>query len=233
MSNVLKRGNFMTIRSIIVLLSLLLVNVLAANASKVKNYTIDQNTLLVVGEVTETMSNTFIEELYASESDTVLVYIKSPGGSMDAGIKMVDYMEKSGKTIICVAEFAASAAQSILQACTIRVGSTKYNGMQHRAYIPNEYKEAGKRQLRMSGYTEEEIMKFINDLETAMRIVDDERIVKEAKRQGLTFEEFVDMFKPEVWFYHYDAVKRNNLDSIGTITCTKELWKEKACPITK
>lgn len=210
-----------------------LVDIFSSYALSKEEYVIDENTLLVLGEVNDQMANYFIEELYASESDTVLVYIKSPGGSMDAGIKMVDYMEKSKKKIICVAEFAASAAQSILQACTVRIGTTKYAGMQHRAYIPKEYKEAGKRQLRESGLTEKEIEKFIADLEASMKIVDDERIAKEAKRQGLTFEQFLAMFKPEVWFYHYDAVKRKNLDEISTITCTKELWKNKMCPITK
>ena len=83
---------------------------------------------LVVGEITGDMADTFVQALEKAASDKapfITVTIDSPGGSVYAGLRMLDAIrnaERAGTSVICTADgIAASMAAVLLENCTSRL----------------------------------------------------------------------------------------------------------------
>ena len=67
-----------------------------------------------------------VYQLILKEGDNpIYLYINSHGGEVVAGNNLINYLLYNNKNIICIANYAASMAFAILQACNKRYG-TKY-----------------------------------------------------------------------------------------------------------
>lgn len=149
--------------------------------------------------------------LERSKAETTYLYINSPGGSIIDGISLVTYLQHTKKSIVCIANYAASMAHAILEACPKRLGVPTNVLLQHRA------------QTNAGGNVQElqatvDVLKGLEDYLNEM----------EAKRIGIPLKVFQQKVNP-VWItFGKESLDTNLIDGIVEIGCSSELYKTKA-----
>lgn len=183
-----------------------------AVAPQPKAITIDADTLVLSGPMTENSVDPLIAKIFGSSRRDMVMYIRSPGGSIDAGNSLIQAMNASGKNFTCVAETAISMAFVTLQlGCQKRVVLDNSTLMQHQASYSLEHAPA-RNQHNLVEYVE----KLINKIE-----------VRQAKRLGLTVEQFKEKTGYDWWLDADDAVKNKAADEVGTAVCSADLASKK------
>lgn len=189
-------------KSLLGILSLVAANVACA----MPIHTLTKDTLILRGEVTEEAVSPIIEGILKSDKKDVTIFLTSPGGSVLAGSMLVDAMEASGKNITCITNFSASMSFAILQSCTTRLITPSGVAMQHV----------------MSGGQQGQVPNLISMVKFMDRM-NELQDRKQAKRIGISYEEFRSKVRDDYWVMGEDAVKANVVDGIVGVTCSKEL----------
>ena len=169
----------------------------------------EKNHTALVGEVNRSSIKTVISDLVNRDpSKEFYIYIESPGGSVMAGLLLVDYLATQ-KNITCVASFAASMAFSILQACPTRIVTPSAVIMQHEAY-----QIADGKQTSDDAKTSTNILVQMNDLMATF----------EAKRLGISKEKFLELIKHEYWLIGSVKILHDNAaDESKGVVCGKDI----------
>ena len=99
------------------------------------------NVITIRGVINDKVASDFIYELNKHNKRDKYVYIDSPGGSVDAGIKIVEEIQKN--KLNCIAQKAYSMGFIILQSCDKRYITNYASVMQHQISfrIGNEKKK--------------------------------------------------------------------------------------------
>lgn len=176
----------------------------------------------LVGEINDQSVSQFIADLTvaAAESDTVTVFIDSPGGDVLAGIRAIDSVfglkvNKPSLTLSCYAHSAASMAFTIFElSCNKRIVSQYSILMQHQASLGMRGKW-GEVQSRA-----ELVGQVITLLEGKL-----------AARLGLSLTDFQARVVNDWWLVGKTAIKNNAADILGVVSCSAELVKAKQCPL--
>jgi ATP-dependent protease ClpP protease subunit len=174
-----------------------------AYAEKVQ---LDAGVVLLRGVVDSRSVSSTIEGLLSSDKEEITLVIDSPGGSVFAGLRLVDTIQSSDKKIKCVILNAASMAFALSQVCTTRLVAPSAIMMQHQ----------------IAGGFEGELPKikalldFVTLAETRMNKL-------EADRMGLSPEKWAAMHIHEYWMDGTKAVKMNAADDLAQVSCSKEL----------
>lgn len=182
-----------------------------AGAQEVK--TIDlkpENTLVLRGPVDSNSASKAVKDLLTSQEETVYLFLASPGGSIFAGLELVDTIKSSGKNVICVADFAASMAFVILQACNERYVTQYGVLMQHVASF---------------GLQGEAPNNF--SMTSFLRSVFRKMNKEQADRLGMSVSDFNKKTRSDWWLMGSDAVKNNAADGVAQVRCSKELINKK------
>lgn len=179
-----------------------------------------ENTVDLITEVSVTSVSDTILTFESKPAIPIYLYINSPGGDEMAGLNLVNYLSNTKKNIICIANYAASMAHAILEACPKRLGTENNILLQHKPSVD------------MGPSTPEELrghLGVIDGLELLLAI-------KEADRIGISLAEFRKRtFYPWVTFGQ-ESVKENLIDGLVTVLCSSELYKKNfkketnACP---
>lgn len=143
----------------------------------------EANSVSLVGSVDDFTIQAIQARIQQMTNDEELfIYIESPGGSVFAGIDLVETLNHTDKKVTCIARRAISMAFSIFQACPTRLVTPYAILMQHRI--------AG----AMQGTPEEleSRAKLGTDLENLLNISD-------AKRLQISVEEFEKLVRYEYW----------------------------------
>jgi ATP-dependent protease ClpP protease subunit len=106
------------------------------SATKILEFT-SRNLITIRGPIQGTSTANWINQINDRDpdADTMYIYLSSPGGSVLEGNKIIDQiktMELAGVNVVCVADFAASMAFVILQACQKRTALPSSVLMQHQ-----------------------------------------------------------------------------------------------------
>lgn len=199
------------------LLGLLLSLTFTASAVKKDVITLtEDNHAALIGEVDDDNITEVIKKLDSIKGNVAYLYINSPGGSVIAGQRLIQYIETSDKKIIGVAEVAISMAHQILQNTTERVGTPDNVLMQHRmtAGTTGNVDE-------MAG-----MINLFKAMETALN-------TKSADRIGISLSEFFKRVENNWWTYGVESKKQNIVDKISSVKCESSLYtKEKKMTIT-
>lgn len=95
--------------------------------------------LFLLGSITDELANHIIEKLLGftvAGSESVNIFINSPGGSVDAAQKLVFFMSHLPIKTVCTVDMeAASAAFFILQQCSVRQMTKRAVLMIHNPYF--------------------------------------------------------------------------------------------------
>ena len=96
------------------------------------------NHVSIKGPIDESTSAKFISKMNKIKSNHIYIYIDSPGGSVDAGQRIIQYMnykKDMNKTLLCITQQASSMAFHIFQYCTHRYILQDSKMMQHQMSI--------------------------------------------------------------------------------------------------
>jgi len=183
------------------------------NANKFKQFIelTDTNHVTLRGPVNEASVSQLIVNMSNIDNDSIILYLSSPGGSVIAGqhlIQYIDYLKLRGKTFHCVADYAASMAFDILQSCDYRYVTPSSILMQHQMsyHLHGQYFNVRSHQ------------RLIDAMASDM-------VKRDAKRMGLTEEEFINNIKSDWWFLGAEAVASNAADELIHVGCAPNLFE--------
>lgn len=171
------------------------------------------NHVALRGPVTEDSVTKLMVNMAKVKHDDIILYMSSPGGSVIAGqnlIQQINYLQRRGHKIHCVADIAASMAFAILQACDDRYVTPSTILMQHQM------------SLGVSGqlFNIQSRMKLMHAIESDMTR-------RQAKRMGLTDEVFTQKITSDWWLYGDQSVVDNAADVMLQVGCSNELMTTK------
>lgn len=194
------------------LIILMIFSIVMSAHADTPNIQLTKENLVNLSEpVSELSMSRVISELEKNKSNPVYLYIKSGGGDVIAGFKLINYLKLSNKNVHCVAEYAASMAHAILEACPVRIGTPINILMQHKISVASPEPQT------------------ITEIESNLKILrglEDELTALETKRIGISVAEFVRRtFLPWVTFGK-ESLTENLIDKIATVTCSSELYSK-------
>jgi len=141
--------------------------------------------------------------------DKIYLVLDSGGGAIYPGLDFVQLFTTIPRNVECVALKAHSMAHHFLQACpSVRHGTPNTLSMAHRA--------AGTfRGTFNSGDVEQQLELWTGIVQSMEKV--------NAKRMGLSLEKYQSLVKSEYWCHGYGCKKKNFVDTVSSITCSKEL----------
>ncbi len=141
--------------------------------------------------------------------DTIYLYLSSPGGSVLEGNKLIDQirtLQLNGVNVVCVADFAASMAFIILQACPTRLALPSSILMQHQMSLG----------LKGSLENVDNYLDFIHSINDNLEKL-------QADRMNMTEIDFRNKVMNDWWIPGHLAKKLNAVDDLVMVKCSKEL----------
>lgn len=178
------------------------------------------NHISLAGTVTDKSVRKWTRALGSCSADPMYLYINSPGGSVVAGhgfINALKHKQQGGQKIVCIAEFAASMAFAILQACPERAIMGHSIAMQHQmSLIVGGSLGAARSRMALAEQMERSLVEM------------------QAKRLNLSREEFVSRTQDDWWLYGRDIITEKVADTFVEVGCGAGLLasKERKCPLT-
>ena len=147
------------------------------------------------------------------DTDTIYIYLSSPGGSVLEGNKLIDQiktLELTGLRVNCIADFAASMAFVILQACPKRMALPSSVLMQHQM------------SLSLDGALESvnNYLDFIHQIN-----INTEKM--QADRLNMTVDEFKNKVMNDWWVAGHNTKELNIVDELVMVKCSKELLNKR------
>lgn len=167
------------------------------------------NLVVLRNEINGTSVAETITALNNLKVDEPVLFIMSGGGSVYAGTTLIKYIQDSKKPITCIADVAASMAFAIFQSCHKRLALDMSMLMQHQA------------SWGVEGQTENN-QSYIDFLNTYLGTVEK----AEAKRIGITHEQFKAKILSDWWIVGVDSVKEGVADGIAIVECDQQLTLE-------
>lgn len=168
------------------------------------------NVITLRGEVDSTSVSKVVDQIAASPSKTLFLFIDSPGGSVVDGVILMDAIRSSGKRIRCVVSSAASMAFSITQACHERLVLDNAILMQH-----------------VGSYTIRGQSPNNNSLNSFVQRLFDRLSARDAKRIGMTLKDFKAKIRDDWWLFGDEAVAAGVADKVVAVRCSEELTKKR------
>lgn len=163
------------------------------------------NVLTVRGTIDDALANSFVYELNRDiDRGSKYVYLDTNGGSVSAGSRIVDEIQKYN--LDCIAHRAYSMGFVILQACNKRYVTAYSSVMQHQiSYgVANE-------KAKVESY-----VNFIDQI--------GEKLDKmQAKKIGLEYETFKKKTYNDWWLSGDNIIFENVADQVVNVKCSKKL----------
>lgn len=177
-----------------------------------------KNTVVLRGAITETVVAETIEQLYEVSSKlssfhVIYLVLDSPGGSVDAGNRLIDAAQGLPQTVHTIAISAQSMAAHIIQALGERYVIPSADLMLHRITI-----HFGKG-LKVPGE--------LDELTRSVRQLSEMVDKRTAKRLGMSYSAYMRMIYDDRWMNAEQAVKHNWADKIILIRCGKDLLERR------
>lgn len=172
---------------------------------------IPSSTITLRDEITEHSVSRIIMALALNKSNPVYLYLNSPGGDVQSGLSLMNVIKAeiaTGKEVICIADYAASMAFSILQVCSKRLILEGGMVMQHQLATTITGKLLSIR----------ERVKLSEALSILLNKSD-------ASRIGMTTEDFSEKVANDWWLLGMDAVRYKVADSTVIVKCSESLVK--------
>jgi ATP-dependent Clp protease protease subunit len=179
---------------------------LVSSTAQAEKVQLGTDIVVLRGEVSARSVSSTIESLLNSDKPEVTLVIDSPGGSVFAGLRLIDAIQSSDKKVKCVILNAASMAFALSQVCTTRLVAPSAIMMQHQ----------------IAGGFEGELPK-VRALLDYVTLAETRMNKTEAERMGLTPEKWASMHIHEYWMDGAKAVQMKAADDLAQVTCSKEL----------
>jgi ATP-dependent protease ClpP protease subunit len=169
----------------------------------------NDNFVSLRGPVTSTSISNLITDLISKNADTRYIYLNTNGGSVDAGMKLINVIQSlqdNNIIVNCIADRAISMGFVIFQSCSNRYVTRHATLMQHQMSLSDV-----KGKIRdLNTY-----VKFVNSME-------DEINQNQADRIGLTLEEFNEKIRDDWWLTSKQSILAKVADEMVNIKCVFE-----------
>lgn len=170
-----------------------------------------RNLITIRGPIQGSSSTGWISQMNDRDpdTDTMYLYLSSPGGSVLEGQKLVDQiktMQQSGINVVCVADFAASMAFVILQSCPKRMALPSSVLMQHQM------------SLGLEGPLEN-----VNNYLDFIHQINENLESMQAERLNMTIHDFKQKVVNDWWIPGHNAKNVNAVDELVMVKCSKEI----------
>ena len=166
------------------------------------------NVLTIRGTIDDKVANRFVYDLNKDiNRASKYVYLDTNGGSVSAGSRIVDEIQKYN--LDCIAHRAYSMGFVLLQGCKTRYVTPYARIMQHQISYGIKGEKA-----KVDSYQQ-----FINQLE-------DELVIMQANRVLLTPQEFRYKTMNEWWMTGKHALSNNCADKMVDVFCDEKLTKQ-------
>ena len=170
-----------------------------------------ENTIVLRDEVNTHTVSKMNQLLSTNNSKKIYLYLYSPGGDIESGLSLVSLIKaqiSNGREIVCIADYAASMAFSILQSCSKRYIMEDGSIMQHQPTISIKAKLFSFReQMR---FTEEMMLKLMSS---------------DAARVGMKLDDYIKRIDNDWWMFGEQAVEEGAADKAVTVICTEALTR--------
>lgn len=169
----------------------------------------DSNSVILRGPVDSNSVSKWISQLNRVDNDYINLYITSPGGSVHSGnllVEQIKSLKESGKTINCIAEFAASMAFVILQSCSNRYGLESSVLMQHQMSLG----------IHGNIKNVNNYLSYLNDLSNEMNLM-------QSKRLGMSLDKFNSKVVNDWWVTGKKGLEFNIIDEIVLVKCNSNI----------
>lgn len=145
------------------------------------------------------------------KNDIIYLVIDSPGGSVPAGNRFIDFGNSLPQKIKPICLFCASMGYHMFQSFDERLVYASSELMSHRVSIGG-----------LGGQVPGEAVTRLNDIMAVSQKMDE----KVAARIGMSVAAYQKLIYDELWLDGENAVKVNHADRIAKIRCSEELVKE-------
>lgn len=145
------------------------------------------------------------------KSEVIYLVIDSPGGSVSAGNRFVDFGNSLPQKIVPICLFCASMGYHMFQSFSDRLVYESSELMSHRASLGG-----------LGGQVPGELITRLQNIQRILNNMD----AKVAKRLGVTTEAYQKSIYDELWLDGASAVRAKHADRIAKIKCSKELVSE-------
>lgn len=184
---------------------------IGATAKPDDRIVIDHDTVILNRVITPESVAPIIAKVLQSDKQNITLFIESPGGSVFAGIGLIQALKDSGKTFTCVVKEAASMAFIFVQSvCTDRVATPTSVFMQHQATYG------------VNPLPDEQVTNYLRFIQSMLAQLDKEQ----ADRLGITVTELKEKTRSDWWLYGDEILANRAADRYAKVTCTPELTAE-------
>lgn len=142
------------------------------------------------------------------EDEVIYLVIDSPGGSVTAGNRFIDFASSLPQKIKTICLFCASMGYHMFQSLDERLVYDSSELMSHRVRIGG-----------LAGQVPGEAVTRMNEILATSNRMD----AKVAKRIGISVADYQKLIYDELWLSGTDAVKTRHADRVAKIRCSKEL----------
>ncbi len=169
----------------------------------------NDNFVSLRGPVTSTSISNLITDLISKKSEVLYIYLHTNGGSVDAGIKLINVIQSlqdNNIVVNCIADRAISMGFVIFQSCSNRYVTRYATLMQHQMSLSDV-----KGKIRdLNSY-----VKFVNSIE-------DEINQNQADRIGLSVEQFNEKIRDDWWLTAKQSILEKVSDEMVNVKCVFE-----------
>jgi ATP-dependent Clp protease protease subunit len=168
-----------------------------------------QNLITLRGEVNDELTSELVRKLNKFSNNQLYLYITSPGGSVISGMQIIDQLKSLKErniNLICVADFAASMAFAIFQACPVRYVTSSSILMQHQMSLG----------IKGNLQNVNNYLQFISE-------VDNDLDELQANRLQMDKISFKNKINNDWWMSGNNIIKNKAADNIVLVSCDPEL----------
>lgn len=167
----------------------------------------------VVTDETVTQAEQELQELSAKldTSDEIYLVLDTPGGSIDAGNNLIEFIQGLPQKVNTVSLFSASMGFHIVQSLNKRFVTATSTLMSHRA------------KAQVAGEIPGSLITRINSLSRVLETMDNTA----ASRMLLSRDAYREKIRDEYWVSGKDNLTDHTADQLVKVACSKDLTGEK------
>lgn len=175
-----------------------------------------KNVVVLRGPVTQESAHKLKMDILKLSNDLpdsahIYLVLDTPGGSIGAGLSLIEVIHSIPQQVHSVTLFSASMGFQIVQSLENRYITSEGTLMSHRAKLGGVGGEVpGELIVRLNHF-----IRKLNRMDTVA-----------AKRAGMKLEDYQDLIADEYWVDGEDAVKAQMADVVVAIRCSKRLIKQ-------
>lgn len=176
-----------------------------------ENNSITFNQAFTASYVSKKQLELLVKDSVLPAGKPIYIVLDTPGGSVSAGLSLIDTIKSLNRNVHTITLFAASMGYQLVQEAGIRYITPSGQLMSHRGAVSG-----------LSGQVPGELNSRLNMIQDTLQGMNE----RAAKRVGISVEQYQSLIINEYWVSGSSAVSAKHADFVSNVTCEKKLIKE-------